>query len=878
MKMKFGNAPGSLQSPSWSPPEVQGPLTQTKLVPPRLPSRLVASARHDPMIEGILQNNVCLVRAASGYGKSTLCTSWYHMFARRGYLTGWVSFDRDDDDPGRALTYILQAVWQTLKRHGTNSDVPLVYDGLIPPQSLAAHCINAVHEIDEQFVLFLDDFDRVTDTQVLQFMTYLLLHCPENLHVVLTCQTQPALPLSYLDAHANLMRIGTDELRLNDDEAFELLVNTSTFFDRDKAQRLNEAMAGWVTGLRIGAAALRNNSDALDEIGLVSHGAHWLSDYLDDNIFQHLTSVSRDFLMHCSIVETITADLGVCLSGVPEAARMLTWLADQNLFIQRLDDAGLWFRIHPIFRKFLLNKLRLAKPDVSAKLHHIASQWYANHHLMAEAIRHAIDAGDNDAAAELLAVAAMPMVERSEILTLLGWIAQLPDAAVTRHIPLRLAQAWALTLSLRPQARQLLDDLRRQIAAVSDPQLGATYRTEIDGIETIFLAVYEDEIDAALDHGYAFLSGKLDENRFVSRAVRNAVAYCEAERGHFSRVPGIIRPSQLQALHNEQVFTTTYRHAVVGNAYRQQGQLLEAERTFKSGVDLAERLAGRNSASAVLIAAFFARSLYERGALSEAKAVLDGRLPVIDEACYHEAVINAYGVSVRLAALGGDHDEAARLIERAELLGHERGWRRLLAHCAVERVRLNLPLTMDLDALLPVALETSVIDHPLQSDARIFAALAEARLKLALREGNLTRAQSVADRFATLAKRHGGAVLQLMSGLFFQLVGAPAMPVTISGFDRSISDVMADSVISALRAHIKPSTKGTVFSILSSREIDVLTGVGHGLSNKEIARQLHLTPETVKWHLKNIMRKLNAENRTAAVSQAVRLGLSSLEL
>ncbi len=875
--MQLGTAPAALEARSWSAAEVLRPLTQTKLVPPRLPPHLVAGPRQYRLIDAVLQNNLCLVRAASGYGKSTLCTSWHHAFVKRGCLTGWVSFDRDDDDPGRALTYILQAILQTLKQRGTNNDVPLAYDGLIPPQSLAAHCINAVHGMDAQFVLFLDDFDRVTDSHVLQFMTYLLLHCPDNLHVVVACQTQPALPLSYLDAHASLMRIGTDELRLSDDEALELLMETGTFFDRNKAQRLNEAMAGWVTGLRIGSAALRNNSDALDDIGLVSHGAHWLSDYLDDNIFQHLTAVSRNFLMHCSIVETITADLGVCLSGVPEATRMLAWLADQNLFIQRLDDAGVWFRIHPIFREFLLNKLRDEKPGSTALLHRIASQWYADHDLMAEAIRHAIEAGDSETAAELLAVAAMPMVERSEILTLLGWIAQLPEVAVKRHIPLQLAQAWALTLSLRPQARQLLDELRQQIDAVADPLLRATYCTEIDGIETIFVAVYEDEIDAALDHGYAFLGGTPDENRFVSRAVRNAVAYCEAERGQFSRVPDIVRPAQLQAQHSEQLFTTTYRHAVVGNAYRQQGQLIEAERTFKSSVDLAERLAGRNSASAVLVAAFYARSLYERGALAEAKAVLDGRLPVIDEACYHEAVINAYSVSIRLAALRGDRDEAARLIEHVELLGHERGWRRLLAHCAVERVRLHLPLTMDLDALLPEGRETSVIAHPLQSEARIFAALAEARLKLALRDGNLSRANCVAERFAALATRHGSAELHVMSSLFFQLVGAPFIPIALTGFGRTISDILGSNAIPVQHADKTALPKGTVFSILSSREIDVLTGVGRGLSNKEIARQLHLTPETVKWHLKNIMRKMNAENRTAAVSQAVRLGLSSLE-
>jgi len=60
---------------------------------------------------------------------------------------------------------------------------------------------------------------------------------------------------------------------------------------------------------------------------------------------------------------------------------------------------------------------------------------------------------------------------------------------------------------------------------------------------------------------------------------------------------------------------------------------------------------------------------------------------------------------------------------------------------------------------------------------------------------------------------------------------------------------------------------------LTARELDVLRGVAAGCSNKVIARQLCLTPETVKWHLKNIMRKLDAKSRHEAVLRAGERGL-----
>jgi LuxR family transcriptional regulator, maltose regulon positive regulatory protein len=62
---------------------------------------------------------------------------------------------------------------------------------------------------------------------------------------------------------------------------------------------------------------------------------------------------------------------------------------------------------------------------------------------------------------------------------------------------------------------------------------------------------------------------------------------------------------------------------------------------------------------------------------------------------------------------------------------------------------------------------------------------------------------------------------------------------------------------------------------LSPREISIVDLIGHGQSNKEIARQLGIMPETVKTHVKNIFLKLGVERRAQAVSRAYTLGLIS---
>ena len=64
---------------------------------------------------------------------------------------------------------------------------------------------------------------------------------------------------------------------------------------------------------------------------------------------------------------------------------------------------------------------------------------------------------------------------------------------------------------------------------------------------------------------------------------------------------------------------------------------------------------------------------------------------------------------------------------------------------------------------------------------------------------------------------------------------------------------------------------------ISDREITVLKYLMQGYSNKQIARYLQISDQTVKNHVTSINRKLHAPDRTAAVVQALRSGLLSLK-
>ncbi len=65
-------------------------------------------------------------------------------------------------------------------------------------------------------------------------------------------------------------------------------------------------------------------------------------------------------------------------------------------------------------------------------------------------------------------------------------------------------------------------------------------------------------------------------------------------------------------------------------------------------------------------------------------------------------------------------------------------------------------------------------------------------------------------------------------------------------------------------------------NVLSAREIEVLELVARGHSNRELARELHLSEATVKTHLIHVFDKLGVDDRTAAVTAALEQGILRL--
>jgi DNA-binding NarL/FixJ family response regulator len=133
----------------------------------------------------------------------------------------------------------------------------------------------------------------------------------------------------------------------------------------------------------------------------------------------------------------------------------------------------------------------------------------------------------------------------------------------------------------------------------------------------------------------------------------------------------------------------------------------------------------------------------------------------------------------------------------------------------------------------------------------------------------LTASEGVDDLFAAIKAGARGYLLKnLESGELRGMLDAVARG------EAAITPAIAGRILAELaRPEAVPAPAPGGPDRLTERELDVLRLVVAGLRNKEIAAELGISENTAKFHLRNILDKLHAQNRAEVVARAMREGL-----
>ncbi|MBO0817627.1 MAG: helix-turn-helix transcriptional regulator, partial [Actinobacteria bacterium] len=377
------------------------------------------------------QARLILVDAPAGYGKTTLLAQWRAASAPARRF-GWVSLDAGDNDPQRLWRHVACALQQALPGlDGTDLPGPPGGWDADNSGSLIPRLANALAAVAEPVVLVLDDYHLITEQRCHQQLEWLLQQLSPPASIALSTRADPPLPLGRLRVAGELAEIRMPGLRFTVAEAASLIDAAAGHRPghRDLADLVEQA-EGWPAGLYLAALSLRDEPDPAAFIRRFTGSNRFIADYLTEEVLARQPPEVRRFLLRTSVLGRFTAPLCDAVTGTGDAAELIETLERQNLFVVPLDDQRQWFRYHHLFGQLLLSLLARAEPATVPALHQRASDWFRAHTDPAEAIEHALAAGNTGGAVELIARHWYSLADTGRAPAVRGWLRALGDDGI----------------------------------------------------------------------------------------------------------------------------------------------------------------------------------------------------------------------------------------------------------------------------------------------------------------------------------------------------------------------------------------------------------------------------------------------------------------
>ncbi len=899
-----------------------GTVLSTKFHVPRRPQSFVSRPRLTERLDGVGPGAVAVVSAPAGCGKSVLVSDWCD---RVGYEVAWLSLDARDNDPIRFWRHITSS----LERSGSDesSSIGADVDQLIRRSGdpsldqIATAVLNGIDDGFDDVVLVLDDYHIIEHGDVHAGVELLLERAPEQLRVVVITRVDPPLSLARRRARGELTEIREAELRFNPDEATDFLNEATTEqLPEEAISTLTERTEGWAVGLQLAALSLQGRDDVPTFLATFSGSHRFVLDYLAEEVLDRQPAPVADFLLSTSVLSRLSGPLCDAATGGTDGQAMLEACERTNLFLVPLDDDRRWWRYHHLFAELLRLRLHQRFPERVPEVHRRAAGWYEQNGFIDQAIEHAIAAGDVDQAVRLIETHSDEFLFRREGATLRRHLASLPTRESRR---LLLAQARTAAYEGRlAKADSLID-----AAATTAAEPSSSFEPSVDRMVSplaqldqmtalieAFVAHLRGEVDAVSDVASETLAGPVDNDSTIGLIaqwylgvgpwLRGAVE--EAELSLIANVDG------WQALGDPgRGALTSHR---LGQVQRSRGDLDRAVATYERALSMSTTGTGSLLPASAVPHVGLAEIAYQRGDLDTAQRLLETGIVQGRQFVFTQPLSNGLATLAWLRRATGDHngaveamDEAVEAgpdpdvvdllnpvpVQRAQLLlaaGDERPAERWIKHRGVtasDEPRYAVEPAQLLLARLMIHRSQGAQVLPLL-DRLLSAATQDGRTgivieievlrALALAADDPDNASSALRRAVTLAapQRHVRVFVDEGPPMI-SLLGTVVAALPTTEEHRAVLDHVAlliRDLGGTARNGARPGqVRQPLVVPLTERELEVLSKLAVGHSNREIADELYVSLNTVKKHVTHILEKLGATNRTAAVDRARALEL-----
>ncbi len=871
-----------------------------------------------------------MVTAPAGFGKTTLLYQWYAELQRQGMAASWLSLEEGDDDPHLFLAHLIQSLQQESPELGVAALQLLRARRRLDPQEALVSMLNDLTRDQRQRCLVIDDLHFAATAEVTALLTAALNRSPPQLAWVIGSRIRPDLDFASLRGYGLLREVTAADLRFSSDEAQTLLATVSgQEVGAELAANINDAADGWATGLQlVGLSAdpgfglvdwqrgTTGGSDTADATAAFAGARDDLGRFLTRHVFDRQSEAIQSFLLHSAVATYLSASLCAALTGRGDSAEVLSDLEHAGLFITPLDRQRRLYRYHHLFRDYLLDLLESRHPGLRQSLLARASHWAEEHDEQADAVNYALDAGLFDRAADLVSRYALGTIRRGGMPQVAQWMRRLPQDVWQRRIDLSLFNVWALFHSNEPEtARAALQQAKAVVAdSIAQGHLSpedATARGRELALLEAGVAITEDDPAAVIAQIDASPEAEAQDSDWLLGTINNIAGYALTRLSRFedaaARLDAALRHHRRGGSPVGIVWARSFR----GLLALAQGQLHAAAAQFQSAEDQGRALTSGETIGCVAAAqGYRAAVLYEWDRLEVAEDLIRSNIPLLVDCGPPENLIGPRLVLARIEAAKGAHGAALGLIEDAAAICRDRPFPGLAPLVRYERDRL---LARQGDQIAAAAVDSAAIP-PAWNAAQCLPQLARCRAWLnagapdqaAALAARLKHAASVSGRrgrwleivlIEAIAQDAAGQRQRALSTLagalpFAEAEGylrpfldeGPAMAGLVTALSNSGGTAALAPYLASLRdrLHNEPPTPQRPAAdtegagpteTLSSRERDILRLMAMGKRNGDISSMLNISPNTVKWHLKNIFSKLMVANRTEASAAARRMGL-----
>ncbi len=891
-------------------------LIATKWMPPRHHVPVVNRLRLINTLNKGLKYKLSVITAPAGFGKTTLASNWCDHLLSSGNKVAWLTLDEADEDINNLLSYIVSSLAYAGVYVGKLE--MLAEQGLsdTTPRACLAALVNYLTQEPQQVFLILDDYQRIMSSEVDNFMDNLMEVMPDNFHMVINSRERSQLDLARLLSLGKLLELTPDDLRFDFTEMKEALgIN----LDQRQLEELLDKTEGWAVTIQLAKFAIEADDNHDQVIQSFSGKSHYLAEYLSEQVLNKCSPITQEFLLKTSILERVNGDLANAVCGFSHNIEQVNNLGNINALMVPIDDENHWFRYHHLFSDFLNQELKQHYPNEENTLHLRASDWFAEQGNLAEAVRHACKAENFDRAAYLIKDAG------GWELILFGGIGFLRN--LLRHIPkerlqyyprLQIAKAYLLQKTgCIKEARTYIELAQNNLRLLEPDYVDniSAYERDYEMVSTL-QGTYEDDNNKK---NYLKMKDGL-ERVAAADGIFSGVLYCaltltKMATAEFNQGLDYIQKAVKSMRQANSVLGLNYCYLHLGQLAFYQGNLNQATAYFSEARNMAEENFGSDSGLKFLADVLLSSLLDWRGELGSDLTRFNQGLEHTEQFDgWFEIYISAYEVILYRAIKENRAEPLEKLRDRCQSVYLERGIERLniFVQCCnllICQFNGNTPEAEKIVYQLEEYLNNDNWENNLLQ-WRPFQYIGLILSKWYVQQGEINKAHSVLEELENCNRKFGVKcflinALVTRAGLFFhtnkleesanKLFEASALawpenikrPFTESEYllsmvsstlktqheksaDKLTLNFLQECVIEAKKSKKHTLTKQ---GILSSREMEVLIELQGGLSNKEIARALEMTEHTVKFHMKNIFRKLNVDKRARAIIVARQMRL-----